>query len=230
MAKANLVRFNSRYVKDLSSMQGHLKYIGFRSQELEGAQRGLFNKNSSYADWKKFYEGVQNHPALQHSQTVKVHQMLISMREEDYKRYYEESGNDFQSLTRKIMKELEMKKGVPLDWVASFHQAEGHPHVHVVLKAVSDPEKDSRSVRIRMDADDIIFVRERLKSEVEYYVEQEQQFDRVQYNNLKHVDDFVHGLVYEIDKLRQEQEFHHEKELRNQIKREAQRRERDRER
>ena len=85
-----------KYVTNTSKVRAHIKYIGFRSNELavEEARKeyGLdntrfFSKDENNADYKQFLERIENHKALQHPKSVKMHKMVFSLKQEDYKNY-----------------------------------------------------------------------------------------------------------------------------------------------
>lgn len=136
----------------------HLKYIGFRSRELDFDKetKGLFDKNSEQASLKKFYSSIEKEPGLRHSSTVKIHKVIISLKQEDYEKY----GRDFKDVAREMMKGLERRKGMELEWVGSVHLKEGHPHVHLAIKSIGRDFDDNSTTRLYLDKDDIKFMRD----------------------------------------------------------------------
>ena len=165
-----------KYVTQTSKVKAHIKYIGFRSNELAVTKAikeyGLdntrfFSKNENNTDYKKFIERVENHKALQHPKSVKIHKMIFSLKQEDYKNYLMDSnGKDFKSLVRSTMNEFEQYKGQKYDWIAVQHLTDNdklssHPHVHLVIKSISE-----QGQRLKLDKEDYKFLRE--KFDVQY--------------------------------------------------------------
>jgi len=132
-------------LKKIDKVVAHAKYIGFRSQEKN--DRGFFAKYYDNIDYKKFIERIEENPALKHSSTSKAHKLIFSLKETDYIAYLR-SGKDFKDLVRATLAEYEKKHGIQLDWIANIHNAKGHPHCHVIIKAVSDNKVDGRYKRI----------------------------------------------------------------------------------
>ena len=120
-----------KYVQKIEHVKGHLKYIGFRSNELATSQAreeyGLdntkfFSKDSNNADYKAFIDRIENHKALKHSKSVKMHKMVFSLKQEDYKNYLLDSdGKDFKDLVRKTLDDFSKYKGQQYDWIAVEH-------------------------------------------------------------------------------------------------------------
>lgn len=155
----------TRGLQRIDHVVAHVKYVGFRSRE--AGEKGFFSRDEDRADYKAFLDRVEKHPALRHSQTIKVRKMIFSLREKDYEAY-KRSGKDFRDLVRKTLQHYEKKHGVKLDWVASIHESDGHPHVHVIIKAVSDEkDKNGRSKRIVIRKDDLREMKEVFDREFE---------------------------------------------------------------
>ena len=165
-----------KYVQDIKHVKGHLKYIGFRSNELATSQAreeyGLdntkfFSKDSNNADYKAFIDRIENHKALKHSKSVKMHKMVFSLKQEDYKNYLLDSdGKDFKDLVRKTLDDYSKFKGQQLDWIAVEHitdkdKLSTHPHVHVAIKGVTE-----QGARVKFMKEDYQYLRE--KFDVEY--------------------------------------------------------------
>ena len=75
-----------KYVTQISKVKAHIKYIGFRSNELAvikaREEYGLdntrfFSKDENNADYKQFVERIENHKALRHPKSVKAHKMVF---------------------------------------------------------------------------------------------------------------------------------------------------------
>ena len=165
-----------KYVQKIDHVKGHLKYIGFRSNELATSQAreeyGLdntkfFSKDSNNADYKAFIDRIENHKALKHSKSVKMHEMVFSLKQEDYKNYLLDSdGKDFKDLVRKTLDDFSKYKGQQYDWIAVEHLTDKdklstHPHVHLCIKGISE-----QGTRVKFTKEDYQYLRE--KFDVEY--------------------------------------------------------------
>lgn len=165
-----------KYVQKIDHVKGHLKYIGFRSNELATSQAreeyGLdntkfFSKDSNNADYKAFIDRIENHKALKHSKSVKMHKMVFSLKQEDYKNYLLDSdGKDFKDLVRKTLDDFSKYKGQQYDWIAVEHLTDKdklstHPHVHLCIKGISE-----QGTRVKFTKEDYQYLRE--KFDVEY--------------------------------------------------------------
>lgn len=165
-----------KYVQKIDHVKGHLKYIGFRSNELATSQAreeyGLdntrfFSKDSNNADYRAFIDRIENHKALKHSKSVKMHKMVFSLKQEDYKNYLSDSdGKDFKDLVRKTLDDFSKYKGQQYDWIAVEHLTDKdklstHPHVHVAIKGVTE-----QGARVKFMKEDYQYLRE--KFDVEY--------------------------------------------------------------
>ena len=165
-----------KYVQKIEHVKGYLKYIGFRSNELATSQAreeyGLdntkfFSKDSNNADYKAFIDRIENHKALKHSKSVKMHKMVFSLKQEDYKNYLLDSdGKDFKDLVRKTLDDFSKYKGQQYDWIAVEHLTDKdklstHPHIHLCIKGVTE-----QGARVKFTKEDYQFLRE--KFDVEY--------------------------------------------------------------
>lgn len=165
-----------KHVNDMGRVKAHVKYIGFRSDELATKRAineyGLDNANFFSAerdnsDYKSFISRIANHKALQHQKAVKMHKLVFSLKQEDFKNYLlDGNGKDFKTLVRSTMKEFEEYRGQKYDWIAIEHLTDKdklstHPHVHVAIKAISE-----NGERLKLNKEDYKFLRE--KFDVQY--------------------------------------------------------------
>lgn len=166
---------NGRHVPvtDTKTVKHHLKYIGFRSREIVPGQERFFSGTEDRADWRKFYEGVEKHKALQHSNTVKIHKLVFSLKEQDYAAY-RKSGRDYKDIIRQVIKEYEQRKGVKLEWIASRHDENSHPHCHVVVRGVTKEGPDGKSKRVYLSKEDIT----KMKRDFDNEVARHREYDR----------------------------------------------------
>ncbi|MCF8568153.1 hypothetical protein LLE49_25850 [Alicyclobacillus tolerans] len=156
-----------KYKTSVDKARSHLKYIGFRSRDTPEEERGFFNDAQDRgADYQKFMQQIEEHPALQHERTVKMHTMILSMYEEDYRALLD-SGSNFKEITREMMADLEQRKGMKLEWIAAVHEKEGHPHVHIAIMSAGRGE-DGKQHRLFLDKDtDLPWLRERFLERIQ---------------------------------------------------------------
>ena len=127
----------------------------------------FFSKDSNNADYKAFIDRIENHKALKHSKSVKMHKMVFSLKQEDYKNYLLDSdGKDFKDLVRKTLDDFSKYKGQQYDWIAVEHLTDKdklstHPHVHLCIKGISE-----QGTRVKFTKEDYQYLRE--KFDVEY--------------------------------------------------------------
>ena len=179
-----------KYVQKMEHVKGHLKYIGFRSNELATSQAreeyGLdntkfFSKDSNNADYKAFIDRIENHKALQHSKSVKMHKMVFSLKQEDYKNYLLDSdGKDFKDLVRKTLDDFSKYKGQQYDWIAVEHLTDKdklstHPHIHLCIKGVTE-----QGARVKFTKEDYQFLREKIDVEYNKVCEYESKWEHGQ--------------------------------------------------
>lgn len=176
-----------KHEQNMAKVSKHIKYIGFRSNELAtdkaygelGVDKTkFFSQDANNADYKDFIKRVETHKALQHSKSVKIQKLVFSLKEEDLKNYIQDSGGkDFKDLVRTTMDKFARHKGQTLDWIAVTHLSDGdkaskHPHVHVVIKGVSE-----QGTRVRFDKDDFKFLRESFNVEYNRVCEYESKWE-----------------------------------------------------
>lgn len=152
-------------VRDFKTVKEHLKYIGFRSREIVLGQERFFTGTKDRADWRDFYEGVANHRALQHSDTIKIHKVIFSLRDIDYEAY-QNSGRDYKDIVRSVLKRYEDRRGVKLEWIAARHDQNNHPHCHVVIRGVTKDGPNGRCRRVFLTKDDIQKIKRDFDNEV----------------------------------------------------------------
>lgn len=168
----------------------HLQYIGFRSRELdqETDTYGVFNKREDHASIKEFYDLITNDKALKHSNTVKMHKLVIGFQREWFERY----GVNYKDLVRHLMERLEERKGMQLDWVAAEHLKEKSPHSHVAIKSTGTDE-NGETKRLKITKEDIQWI----QNEIDRYTGREQHLSR---DKELGRDDLVVDLIKEISK------------------------------
>lgn len=176
-----------RYAQNMAHVQRNIKYIGFRSNELATErvreELGLdktrfFSKDSNNADYKAFIKRIETHKALRHPKSVKMHKLVFSLKEEDFKNYIQDSGGkDFKDLIRATMDKFSKHRGVTLDWIAVTHLTDEdkmskHPHVHLSIKGVTE-----QGTRLKLTKEDFKYLREAFDVEFNRVCEYESKWE-----------------------------------------------------
>lgn len=219
MAKG-MVFLKVGYTKDLGKAQAHVKYVCFRAKELEYQGREIFGPEKDRDDARAFIKRIDD-PATKHSQSVKIHKILISMRQEDFEKY----GADYKKIVREAMADMEREKGMKLDWIAATHMKEGHPHVHVIVKSVGKtPEGKNKRLMIRKDE------YSRVRGEVYKVLREERGYQRAIDREILHELrreqrarvmpvrlslELGQSIAFEIEKIIREEEYQRELEQRS---------------
>lgn len=132
--------------RDLGKAQAHVNYIAFRSREAPGESRGAFDRRSDHADVGRFREQLGDR-LTRHPMANKAYKVTISLSEKEFAR---RGMTSWKPVVREAMENLQRKWGREFEWIASEHLAKGHPHVHIVIKAVGVDEA-GRSRQLRLD-------------------------------------------------------------------------------
>lgn len=178
------------YTNQISKVKGHLKYIGFRSNEISENKirdklkldKGkFFTKDKNSEDYRNFLKDIETDKRLQHSKSVKAHKMVFSLREVDFDNYIAE-GKTYRDLVRSTLDEFSKVKHQNLNWIAVEHLTDGktgekskHPHVHVVIKGVAEDGS-----RVKLTKEDYQQMRDIFDKEFNKVIEYEKvkKFDR----------------------------------------------------
>lgn len=182
--------------KSMGKSVAHIKYIAFRSRELEHEKRGLFNEKDNNASFNEFKQKLENDKSIRHPNATKIHKLVISYNEQWYDRY----NIDYKDMTRHIMKFVEDRKGVKMDWVAAEHYKEGHPHVHIAVKATGQDMFTGKNSRIKFDKSDFIAIREELDRYTGRDQVLQQQERMKSYEKDKDLTPSLKGLMNELDR------------------------------
>lgn len=97
----------------------HLRYIQRDGVTREGTPGELYDAGQDRTDGKAFLERSAGDR----------HQFRFIVSADDGAEY-----DDLKSLTRRLMRQMEIDLGTRLDWVAVDHHNTGHPHTHVILR------------------------------------------------------------------------------------------------
>lgn len=136
---------------DPGTAAGHAKYMGERPGSF-----GLFGPQDSVPSLKDVQDELKNHDGI-------VWRMVLSLKEEDAVKIGFTNRESWENILRVTIPEAANKMGIDesnLKWVAAFHQAQGHPHVHLVIWEKVPSRK--RGVLSKGERKDIrkIFIRE----------------------------------------------------------------------
>ena len=160
---------------------------------------GVFNKRDDNASIKEFYSLIENDKALKHSNTIKMHKMIIGFQREWFDRY----GVNYKELVRHLMSRLEERKGMQLDWVAAEHLKEKSPHAHVAIKSTGTDD-NGNTKRLKLTKEDMEWIR----GEIDRFTGREQYLSRDK--EMSRDEDFlgelVKGLTKEIERQQKEGE------------------------
>jgi hypothetical protein len=128
-----------RFSRSVRSAESSLRYVAFGSRDLEKG-RSIFDERSDHADVNRFVKQIPDH-VTRHPQAAKSYHCLFSLRREDFDR----SGmGDWKGLVRDVMRTYELETKRKLQWIASEHHNEKHPHCHVIIKAVYTDQAGNR--------------------------------------------------------------------------------------
>lgn len=144
-------------------IKSHVNYIG----KIEGAENngehslfGTLNGNENVYEMKK--SNILAYIKDKVSTGAYVYKTVISLTEEDSERYGYTTKNDWENLIRANIKLIADEYNIKLenlDWVASFHTKEEHPHVHLVFYDNSNFKKVKPYVQY-----------DKIKQKLNYYV------------------------------------------------------------
>lgn len=122
MVKARIVKLAGK----AKAVSAHLSYLERDGVTRDGEPGRLYSTFTDEADRQAFIErGAGDR-----------HQFRFILSPEDGAAY-----QDLQPFTRDVMAQMERDLRTTLDWVAVDHHDTGHPHVHVVLRGVTEDGK-----------------------------------------------------------------------------------------
>lgn len=141
----------------------HVNYIGKTDGAENNGEHSLFgtlNNNENIYEMKKSHilAYIKNKVSI----GAYVYRTVISLTEEDSERYGYTTKNDWENLIRANIKLIADEYNIKLenlDWVASFHTKEEHPHVHLVFYDNSNFKKVKPYVQY-----------DKIKQKLNYYV------------------------------------------------------------
>jgi type IV secretory pathway VirD2 relaxase len=127
--RARRVTVKVRIVKSrgrTGGVQAHLRYLEREGVSRDGEPGRLYSTFTDEADRDSFIDrGLEDR-----------HQFRVILSPEDGAAY-----EDLKPFTRDVMAQMETDLVTTLDWVAVDHHDTGHPHVHVVIRGVTEDGK-----------------------------------------------------------------------------------------
>lgn len=118
--------------KPITHIKEHIKYME-ADREHHRNEPDLFNQDQDKIDRRDFFQKLNEQP----KRGVVGHKLVISLSEEERQNY----KTDLKELVRDTMNRFEGKHNVKLDWIASVHDDEGHPHAHIVIRGYNEESK-----------------------------------------------------------------------------------------
>ncbi|WP_375188504.1 relaxase/mobilization nuclease RlxS [Sphingobium yanoikuyae] len=125
IVKSRIVRLDR--AKGMNAARAHLRYIQRDGVTRDGAPGQLYSADQDKVDGRAFLDRADGDR----------HQFRFIVSPEDGQHY-----DDLQSLTRRLMTQMEQDLGTKLDWVAADHFNTGHPHTHVILRGKDERGHD----------------------------------------------------------------------------------------
>lgn len=118
--------------KPITHIKEHIKYMEV-DRDHHRNEPDLFNQDQDNIDRRDFFQKLNEQP----KRGVVGHKLVISLSEEERQNY----KTDLKELVRDTMNRFEGKHNVQLDWIASVHDDEGHPHAHIVIRGYNEEGK-----------------------------------------------------------------------------------------
>lgn len=225
-------------VNKFTDLKAHVKYIGFRSQEIEKENKGVFfNDKFDNVNYKSFVKNLESNKALKYPKSVKAHKFVFSLSQREYEAYLK-SGKDYMDIVRTTISNYEKENNVKLDWIASTHIVDGkgkshHPHCHVVISGVSKPDIDGKVTRVKFMANDFKSLRGHFDNEIKKEIGTLPSFHKYEEHKGIAMNDIAKGLemvTKQIQRDIEKEQFKREKINENERERKARKERKDRER
>lgn len=166
-----------RIIRNTKSVRGAeqmIRYVAFRSRDLDGKEKGAFDRDHDHADVKEFVERIPDR-LTRHERAPKAFHCLFSLPREEFERV---GLQDWRQVVRDVMARYERESGRRLEWIAANHDNPTHPHCHVIIKAVYEKETGERH-KLRFDRADLKLLRQITGRELAYHREQVRADERV---------------------------------------------------
>lgn len=125
VVKTRIVRIGR--AKGMDVARAHLRYIQRDGVTRDGEPGQLYSAGADRADGRDFLDRAAGDR----------HQFRFIVSPEDGRNY-----ESLQSLTRRLMTQMEEDLGTKLDWVAVDHYNTGHPHTHIIVRGKDERGAD----------------------------------------------------------------------------------------
>lgn len=151
-----------------------IRYVAFRSRDLEGKEKGAFDRDHDHADVKQFVQSIPDR-LTRHRHAPKAFHSLFSLTRGEFER----AGlQDWRQVVRDVMATYERESGRRLEWIAANHDNPAHPHCHVIIKGVYEKAEGERR-KLRFDKADLRLLRQITGRELAYHRAQVRANERV---------------------------------------------------
>lgn len=208
-----------RNTKSLEGARHMVRYIAFRSEDVQEKGKGGFDQQHDQANVKAFLKQLPDR-LTRHDRAPKAFHCLFSLSREQYDRL---GITDWKPIVREVMRSYELETKRKLTWFATAHDNPTHPHCHVILKAVYDTD-DGKRRKLWLSKDDLKQFRQITRRVLDYYREQARALEppRPRYEADRMTDAFMTGLAWVQQQIRAEQirrqqeEWEHQRWLREQ--------------
>jgi type IV secretory pathway VirD2 relaxase len=124
--KARVVRHQGRKFR-AAPLTRYVSYLQREGVTRDGTDGRMFDASSETADERAFAERCEDDR----------HHFRFIISPEDAAKL-----NDLRTFTRELMRDAERDLGTTLDWVAIDHWNTDNPHVHLLIRGVTDDGKD----------------------------------------------------------------------------------------
>jgi type IV secretory pathway VirD2 relaxase len=116
----------------------------------------------------------------------KAYKMHISLSEREFRQL---GLTSWKPIVREAMENLQQKWGKQFDWIVAEHMATGHPHVHLVIKAVYRDES-GRHRQLRLDKQHL----DEIKRETDRVIERRRVREQERVRPLQMVDTLLRAF------------------------------------
>lgn len=144
-----------RYDKTVRGSHNALTYVAFRSEDVKGKTPDIFDERSDHADVDRFARNLDQR-VTRHASSAKAYHCLFSMKRSDF----DQAGmTNFREMVREVMHTYELETRRRLEWIASFHNNQEHPHCHVVIRA-SYTNENGREKKLFLNRSEVQRIKE----------------------------------------------------------------------
>lgn len=120
-----------RFDRTLKGSRNAIRYVAFRSEDVQGRTPCIFNERSDTADVGRFMRDLEDR-VTRHPSAAKAYHCVFSLKRPDF----EQAGmTDWRDVVRQVMRTYELETHRKLEWIASHHDNPAHPHCHIIIKA-----------------------------------------------------------------------------------------------